>query len=880
MSKTPAATLNEQVSARWVRAALQINPYSYIGQSAPSTSFADEAAYNTAILDRCELLGIEIIGITDHWRVDSAAGLIAAAEARGMTALPGFEANTAEGYHLLVLLESGTELGKVNAAIGACGASPGSANGTTGKPFAEILAELEPFKALVIPAHVNVANAGMLTGRRGSPLENAIRNPALHALAISPNEPEAQDQRDILANRKPFDRAHKLAMVYSDDVCHPDKLAELGSSCWFKVSRPRLSSLLHAVRTPQTRIRHSDPSSTPRVAIRSISWTGGFLDGATISFSDDLTTLIGGRGTGKSTVIESLRYALDIPPIGDAAQRDHDAIVADVLEAGTIVELVVDAVTPEHAPYTIQRTVPSAPVVLDTAGTVTEMDPADVVGDIEIFSQHELAEVAQQPTNVAQMIQRFSGAPSSNDLVEIQQQLAENRANLRKVERDQTKLEETLSAIPRLQAAAKHFEKTNWASQLSEQQRLAKDQSVLTQGAKRVSDASEAVEDFAAEDITAPLRRAFANLDQSPQRPMLDGVPTATSQLADAIDAAIQTVRTAVATAHTQIEGIRTAWTTATEPQRARHAKVIRELKAEGHDPDKFIAVTNDLNELQDKAARRDVLSGRRDSLLKERRTMLEDLYNAETSERRRLGAAVRQANKATVGVVLAKPIVSPNRSPFIAAVNKHVKNARHALLEVVESNDFSPREFVAAVRAGAQQAEAKFGLKGAQWAAIDAAGEDFLRELEEHVVGYAVEVSLDVAAEGSGARQYRTLGSLSKGQRATALLLLLLGVSQRPLIIDQPEDDLDNRFVYTGLVTKLRLLKGIRQVIVSTHNANVPVLGDAELIVTLEGDGDHGWPVEEKTGSLDKSQVRAVAEDILEGGHTAFDTRMYLYGF
>jgi hypothetical protein len=205
---------------------------------------------------------------------------------------------------------------------------------------------------------------------------------------------------------------------------------------------------MHAVRTPETRVALSNPGSKPRVVLRSLSWTGGFLDGATIALAEDLTTLIGGRGTGKSTVIESLRYVLDIPPIGQAAQRDHEAIVRDVIETGTIVELVVDAVTPDHARFTIQRTVPDAPVVLDAAGTVTKMTPADVVGEIEIFSQHELAEVAQQPANVAQMIQRFAGEPGSDDMVAVQHQLAENRSKLRRVEREQAKLDEALSESP------------------------------------------------------------------------------------------------------------------------------------------------------------------------------------------------------------------------------------------------------------------------------------------------------------------------------------------------------------------------------------------------------------------------------------------------
>ncbi len=98
--------------------------------------------------------------------------------------------------------------------------------------------------------------------------------------------------------------------------------------------------------------------------------------------------------------------------------------------------------------------------------------------------------------------------------------------------------------------------------------------------------------------------------------------------------------------------------------------------------------------------------------------------------------------------------------------------------------------------------------------------------------------------------------------------------------MIDQPEDDLDNRFVYDGVVSRLRKLKGSRQIIVSTHNANVPVLGDAELVVTLEGNGTSGWPIADGMGSLDSKSVREHAENLLEGGRDAFDARKHLYGF
>ena len=195
-----------------------------------------------------------------------------------------------------------------------------------------------------------------------------------------------------------------------------------------------------------------------------------------------------------------------------------------------------------------------------------------------------------------------------------------------------------------------------------------------------------------------------------------------------------------------------------------------------------------------------------------------------------------------------------------------------------IDRDDFNVATFVTAARSGLD-ALTGLSITGAQAKAIVDTGEPLFRELEEQSVGLAVEVQLNVASKGAPV-EWRRLEDLSKGQRATALLLLLLGASMSPLVIDQPEDDLDNRFVYDGVVQKLRSLKGTRQLIVSTHNANVPVLGDAELVVTLEADGQHGRTATDGVGSLDNPKVRKYAEDLLEGGRTAFDARKRLYDF
>lgn len=119
--------------------ALQVNPYRYTGRRSPRDAFAGEADYNTALLAESRRLSIGLIGITDHWCTSGSVGLMEAAEAVGIVALPGFEAVSSEGIHMLALFERGTPVAQVDAAIGGCGGTPGCESGRPGRPFADIV---------------------------------------------------------------------------------------------------------------------------------------------------------------------------------------------------------------------------------------------------------------------------------------------------------------------------------------------------------------------------------------------------------------------------------------------------------------------------------------------------------------------------------------------------------------------------------------------------------------------------------------------------------------------------------------------------------------------------------------------------------------------
>ncbi|MGD0545994.1 MAG: AAA family ATPase [Candidatus Acidiferrales bacterium] len=145
---------------------------------------------------------------------------------------------------------------------------------------------------------------------------------------------------------------------------------------------------------------------------------------------------------------------------------------------------------------------------------------------------------------------------------------------------------------------------------------------------------------------------------------------------------------------------------------------------------------------------------------------------------------------------------------------------------------------------------------------------------LELEVVDIEDQVRIELNVATSAEPLFKDASELSRGQKCTALLPLLLARRDSPLIIDQPEDNLDNHFIYETVVDAVKRLKRQRQMIFITHNANIPVLADADLVIVLNSDGRIGYI--EKFGSVDDCRDEII--DLLEGGKQAFELRRKRY--
>ena len=134
----------------------------------------------------------------------------------------------------------------------------------------------------------------------------------------------------------------------------------------------------------------------------------------------------------------------------------------------------------------------------------------------------------------------------------------------------------------------------------------------------------------------------------------------------------------------------------------------------------------------------------------------------------------------------------------------------------------------------------------------------------------------LVVSYKPEGGKKFIPLSTASAGQKTTAILTFILAYGNVPLVLDQPEDDLDNKLVYELVVKRLKIAKRNRQIIVITHNANIPVNGDAEYITSM--DSDSVYVKKKYSGTLDQEEIRSEICDVMEGSEFAFSMRAHKY--
>lgn len=627
----------------------------------------------------------------------------------------------------------------------------------------------------------------------------------------------------------------------------------------------------------------SDSKSSAHHTIVNLRVTGGFLDGTRLDFADGLNCLIGGRGAGKTTALEFLRYGLGLMPDPKANLPRHraiDTLVKANLGSG---RLSIELRTKTNMLYTAVRGVNESVQVLNEAGiAVPIVLDRDLIFSADVFSQNEIEEIASSPAAQLALLDRFQEQEASaiaRDLDGLHRQLEQSGLDLRHLDEEIDGLRGKASEITALAERLKGLVevggpdagKINVAhvAKASRGREEKVPQQIIAAMKKTVREASASVSAFLS-TVEAQLN---AEVREGVNREVFLRLEAHVQTFSRVIEAAAATTTSTMHAAEPRITAEAAILAERHALQEAEYRSLIAASTEQGGRAAERLTLQASLDEAVSAAKEQQAKEVQRQRLAEERHLLMKrvsELRDLRFTLRKRVADTItRQFPSIRVTVSQASEL-----DQYRDLIAEALKGAglKQGLVAERLSQVFLPTELSQAVanndhktvmqRAGFEEERAKRVidvLKGSGGAyAIEAA------DLEDRP-------SIQLL-DGD---QYKESPNLSTGQRCTTILPILLVQSERPLLIDQPEDNLDNAFVFDTIVQALRAVKGSRQVIFVTHNPNIPVLGEAERVFVFGSDGQHATL--RQTGTVDECKEQI--ERILEGGREAFRQRMTRYG-
>lgn len=889
-----------------------------MGVSAAEVRVAAEA-----FVRRCYEEGLEVVAITDHnfasmafiGDLKSAIEKLSAEFGQTIVLLPGFEieADVGKGVHLLAVFEPGADLNEIDHLLTRCGVDlprfkDGKAKSSTLR-LPEILSVVQAkqgglIRGLVILPH-SQSNAGIFDRDQIADWlqQTEYTNPDLYCLEVPkpPTDMSANWQKLLRSGEdceQAWRRARPIATIMSSD-CKALR-AESGASnyigrrfSWIKMSVPSIEALRQAFLDHGSRIRLG--ASAPQFAypwIQAVRVQGAsFLSDIDVVFSPSLNALIGGGGSGKSTIIEYLRVVLhQIDSIrGTDAKHNFDRI-AETLQPATVVEVDLHR---DGESWTL-RSVGGGPgqVVSGVAiPNLSKFFPVRFVSQREIYAiaddrsarmalldnliQEQLAQLQRQEQDIVGELQVLDHTVLERPSL---------RKRLDDLMTERLDYETRRESLKQLEAPLRE-----WRNLLAEETTMSRIREVGTRLAQEIREFLSG-DPFAAQDSTTPLEdnlyeRARAALDAM-KKAMEQDVLTFEKTLASVLtDQEQASWNTRYANARAAYDALRAKLSgDDSEPDPERYLQLDREISARDSE---IAAVEALISEAEQAAVRRSATLDK-----------LHVIWNKETGLRTAKATRLQESvPKTSTGIPFVevsvtqygddralRELLAPYRLDGRRISEEEWDELITALVRS-SAND-SPlkllRSWVGALRANVQPSGFPWDLTERRTTVLlEWFDETRLSQTDLVRVPDRVAVRLN-RNDGSAAGELEQ--GLSVGQKCTAILALLLAEDDAPAVIDQPEDDIDNEFTYGQLVPLLRGIKERRQLIIATKDPNIPVNGDAELICALEARAGRGQlkliDGDIALGALDRGAVRHAVEEIMEGSEEAFRRRSEMYGF
>lgn len=869
---------------------------------------------------------IDCVAVTDHnsgaW-IDTLkaayAGMKAQADQgqlptgfRALTLFPGVEISVQGGVHVLALFGPEATTSHIDTLLGRVGyaGTKGDSDAETSQSLQNVVQAVLDSGAIPIPAHVD-RSKGLLRVNLGT------RECALSAHMVK----QAMAVEGLLAVEwcelsNPWPQvldgeANRFARVLGSD-CHTFTGSNPpGSSyTWVKMASPTLEGLrLALLDGNDISIRRSDegafdPFRVPAHVITAIEIENARYMGngqsARLDCSPFFNAVVGGRGTGKSTVVHALRLAArrdqELVALGQGSEpgaqfEGFRKTASGRDDKGALRSNTVIRVEWQHEDAHL-RLIWQA----DGQGTTVEewrdgqwhssssqsLNAARF--PLRIFSQGQIAALAGggRQTLLSIIDEAANVEPMNQAFAEAKRTFFTQRARLRELDGKlagqaevKRKLDETSAKLAAL-SQADHAAVLRAYAQAQHQARDVK--ATLEQlriGAARIAELPDQIvlDDWSSQHFTEQDADVLAwrtDIDLQIEQVRLDLLN--------------QARRLYASLTSLQDDERFVQWRTRVEASQQAHATLQEQLAQQGvSDPQAFARLTQERQQLEAQLRTLQQMQGDRQTLLQQieaQKVLLMQKHQGITQ--------TRQA------FILRALSGNPHVRIAVVPFGFDARQIERELRELIDVTDDRFADDILMTEDGEPSGGMAFDLARAddtaKTAALDAAKQclvdanatlggrfrNYLQrrhekpEFSDHILAWFPKDDLRIEYQRDG--RWTSISQGSQGQRSAALLAFLLAFGEEPMVLDQPEDDLDNHLIYELIVRQIRENKLRRQLIVVTHNPNVVVNGDAELVHVMEF--GRGQCYIQQSGALQENTVRREVCRVMEGGHKAFALR------
>ncbi len=861
--------------------------------------------------------GIDCVAITDH---NTGAWIDKLKEAlenpklqnhsdfRPLYLFPGVEISVYGGVHLLAIFDRGWSTSDIDSLIGAVDFpkdKKGTSDAVTEMSFNGVVEAINKAGGIAIPAHVD-ANNGLFK-LEGNTLSQVLDCRGIFAMETV----DASSTKPALYTEKKLHWTEVLGSDAHHFNGQPGQRFPGSHFTWVKMGTPSLEGLRLALLDGALSIRRSDqetgdPNGHAPLVLESIEITQARYMGRakpfTLGLNPWLNAVVGGRGTGKSTLIEFLRLAL----------RRTDELPKDLM--------------PEFEKYTMVYTSREDPGLLTNSAKLRvvyrkhgsrfciQWNPAEDIeliqeedngkwkhaeGEIQqrfpirMYSQKQIFHLAKTPLALLRVVDEAPEVDRrswSDRWKEEETRFLSLRAKAREIETGLAEEPRLRGELDDVKRKLRIFEKAGHAGVLQDFQRRTRQHQEVESWENSWADAGERLRQLASKIVPDPLDQTNFDLSAQEDAEIHECAATVRARLKDIADALGELAAKAdQIVADWQTSRDASSWKRVVDAALKAYQDLRTKLaEEEAGDPAAYgdlvqrrQSIEQRLKDLSDRRMQVDKLRQEADACLQR---LLEIRRELTESRKKFLNNILKDNPYVRIQVVpygARETIEGEFRSLLQRESGGFEKDigspGGEGLLGELYKNGSQPEDIERALKKIKQRIRDIAEGSHDPTTLSDKRFASHINKLPPEAIDrldlWFPEDSLEVQYSSTGdGQRFRSIQEGSPGQKTAALLAFLLSYGDEPLVLDQPEDDLDNHLIYDLIVTQLREVKRHRQIIVVTHNANIVVNGDAELIVALGARG--GETQMECAGSLQEKAVRDTICAIMEGGREAFEQR------